>query len=759
MKIDRRCFISLVVGGAVGTTLSPVPWKLMDDVAIWTQNWPWVPDPARGAVSHVASTCALCPGGCGISVRKVADRAVKIDGLKDHPLNRGGLCPLGLSGLQYLYGPARVRSPMKRMGKRGEGKWQKISWKEAIGAVSGRLTELRNAGAPQTVVCIADSDRGTVPNLIDRFLTAYGSPNFIRAASAFDTLEQAVYLTQGQQGTIGIDFENADYIVSFGNGILDGWGAPRHLFQLFGEGRKNKTIIQIEPRLSETGARASRWIPVKPGTEGALALGMAYVIIQQSLYNKDFVENFSFGFEDWGDDQGVVHKGFKTMVLESYAPEEVAKITGVPAGEIVSLAREFAGAEKPLAVFGRGKGVLPGSMDECLAVHSLNALMGNINRKGGIIVVDEIEYPQWPEVKIDETAAIGMQQPRIDEAGTDRFPNTRFLLNRLPGIIQAAKGKSPVQALLVAGGNPLYSIPDTAAAKEAFDKIPFIVSFSPYMDETAAYSDYLLPDHVYLECYRDLPTPAGLPRQLIELCRPAVGPLYDTRHVGDTIIALAKSQGSFVAEAFPWKDYETFLKETFQKDWKKLNRQGYISVVDHTPEPLAFSFGTASGKFEFYPTARNNPSGKDEDALPGYSPVPLEGDMQHFPMVLIPYASTRLAETVGNAPFMTKTLDDTVLKKDTGFVEINPETARKLGLKEGDAALLETPVGKAEVYVHFFNGIMPGVLALPRGLGHTAYSEYLAGKGVNFDSLIRPIEDPSTGLDTAWGIHARLIKA
>ncbi len=759
MKIDRRCFISLVIGGAVGSTLSPVPWKLMDDAAIWTQNWSWVPDPDKGPSSYVTSACTLCPGGCGISVRKVADRAVKIDGQEDHPINQGGLCPLGLSGLQYLYGPARVRTPMKRVGKRGEGQWQEISWKEAVAAVSDRLTELRKAGKPQTVACITDSDRGTVPNLIGRFMTAYGSPNFIRSASVFDTLEQAAYLTQGQQGTIGIDFENADYVISFGNGILEGGGAMLRMFRLSADGHKEKTIVQVEPRLSETGTRASRWVPVKAGTEGALALGMAHVIVRQKLYNADFVDNFSFGFEDWGDAQGAVHKGFKTMVLESFSPDKVAEITGVPAKTIISLAREFAGAEKPLAIFGRGKGALPGSMDECLAIHSLNALVGNINKKGGITVVDEIEYADWPEAKIDETAAKGMQQPRIDQAGTDRFPNTRFLLHRFPGIINAAKGESPVQALLVAGGNPLYAIPDTAATKQAFDKIPFIVSFSPYMDETAAYSDYILPNHVYLERFQDLPTPAGLPYQLIGLSKPVVRPLYDTQHVADTFIALAKAQGGFVADAFPWRNYEKFLKETFKKDWKKLNRKGYVVVADNKPEPLALSFGTASGKFEFYPTTRNNPSGKDEDALPYYSPVPLEGGAQQFPVVLIPYDSMRLAETVGSAPFMTKTLDDTVLKKDTGFVEINPETARKLGLKEGDAAILETVCGKAEVYVHFFDGIMPGLLALPRGLGHTAYSEYLAGKGINFNSLIRPIDDPSTGLDMAWGIRARLGKA
>jgi anaerobic selenocysteine-containing dehydrogenase len=763
MKIDRRNFLTYttaaVLGGAAGSMLTPAPWKLMDDVSIWTQNWPWTPVPETGPVSYKKSICTLCPGGCGINVRFVGNRPVKIEGLKDHPVNKGALCPMGLSGLQYVYGPDRVQSPLKREGKRGEGKWKKITWDEALAAVTEKLSSLRQSEAPQSVACITGPDHGTLPSLIGRFLTVYGSPNLIRQATAQDAGEQAVFLTQGKQGTPGFDIENADFILSFGAGILDGWGSSGRMLRLFGARKASQKIIQIEPRLSDTAARASRWIGINPGTEGALALGLAHVIIKESLYNKNFIEKFTFGFNDWADDAGVTHTGFATMV-DAYTPEKVSEITGIPKALIESLAREFAGSSRPLAINGRGHGMLPGSMDETLAVHSLNALTGNINQIGGVSVVPEPTYAKWPDPGMDATASKGMQEPRLDGAGRDPFPNSRSLLNRLPGLINAAKGDSPIQALLVVDANPMYTLPDTAATRKAFDRIPFIVSFSGYMDETAAYADYILPNHSILERYQDIPTPAGMSHPAISLATPVIDPVYDTKHTGDAFIHMAKTLGGFIGEAFPWDDYAAFLEDTLQDQWDVLKEKGVVEIALDPASSAGFTFNTASAKYEFYPAARANAEKKDIEVLPSYTPASVEGDEKEFNLLFFPYDSIRLSgNAMANAPFMTKIVDDTVLKKQMGIVEINPATAKKLNLREGDTAQLATPRGKASVIVHLYEGIMPGMAAMPRGLGHTAYSEYLAGKGTNVNSLMAPVEDPASGFDMAWGIRARLSRA
>lgn len=759
MKIDRRSFLSLGFGATAGVTLSPLPWKLIDDIAIWTQNWPWTPVPERGEASFINSTCTLCPGGCGITVRKIADRSVKIEGMKSHPVNDGGICLLGLSGLQLLYGyDRRVKGPLKRTGKRGEGKWEKITWEEAVSEVAKRLGELRSKGESHTVSAISGSARGTVPQLLERFLTVYGSPNFFCMPSIQDSYDLTVYLTQGTRDSVGFDVENADFVLSFGSGILEGWGSPVHMFQANSRWREGKgKVVQIEPRLSITAAKADKWIPINPGTDTVLALGLAHVIIRESLYNKEFVNNHTFGFDDWTDDQGVTHKGFKKFVLEEYGPDHVVKLTGLDKSTIISLARKFAGASKPLAICGRGQGrSIPGSLSEFMAVHALNALTGNINRQGGVWALPEVGYVSWPEAEMDAAAANGMQKNRIDGAGSEKYPYSRFLLNRVPDAINSGK-EYPIQALFVTDANPLYSLPGSNAVKEAFDKIPFVVSFSSYMDETAKNADLILPNHVYLERYEDVPLPVGLVKPIIGLVRPVIKPRFETKHLGDVILLMAKALGGSVAKSFPWNSYESCLKETMGDKWAGLVEKGFWTDPNFKAPGWENAFETPSKKFEFVSANFGGSEASDIDKLYGFNPGALEGDAASFPLVLMPYDSMRLAAGfIGDPPFTMKAVEDTVLKNKDILVEVNPETAKSLGISHGRYANLTTPVGTAKVKVHLFDGIMPGLVAIPRGLGHTAYDGYLADKGLNFNEFIGSVEDPVSGFNAAWGIRAKL---
>jgi anaerobic selenocysteine-containing dehydrogenase len=740
MKIGRRGFLSFVIGGAAGTALSPLPWKLMDDTSIWTQMWPWTPVPEDGEASYVNSVCTLCPGRCGIMVRKIGDRAVKIEGIKGYPVNDGGLCLLGLSGLQLLYGPTRIKSPLKRSGKRGRGNWERISWKEAISSIVEKLGELRSKGRPHTVGMISGSDRGTVPRLFERFLTAYGSPNFFRMPSVRDSYELTLHIMQGVQALPGFDFENADFILSFGSGIIDGWGSPVRMM------RANSTwksagvkVIQIEPRLSNTAAKSNKWIPINPGTEAALAMGLAHVIIKESLYDNGFISNNADRFDVW-----------KQLVIDKYSPDSVAAVTGVDAGTIVVLARSFANASKPLAICGRGDGTHPVSLAEGMAVHALNALMGNINKKGGIFAVADPDYIHWPEIEMDATAAVGMQHERLDGAGSRKYSYSRYLLHRLPKAV-LSEAPYPLEALFITGANPLYTLKDTQNTGKAFEKIPLVVSFSSYMDETARHADLILPNHVYLERYEDVPTPVGMIQPVVGLAKPVVEPQFNTRHVGDIIIETAKGLGGNIANAFPWKSYESCLKETLGEKWGTMVEKGFWSGSEMMTQAPATSFDTVSGKFEFVDP--------ETGLKPQFKPISIQGDERLYPLVLIPYDAIRLANGyIGDPPFAVKTVEDIVLKGTDVFVEINPKTARAAGLHEGQYALLSTPVGAGKVRVHLFEGIMPGIVALPRGLGHTAYDDYLAGKGINVNTLIGPVEDPDSGMDAGWGIMAKLSK-
>jgi len=736
MKVDRRSFLSLAIGGAAGTALSPLPWKLIDDSAIWSQNWAWTPVPERGETTYVNSTCTLCPGGCGITVRKVGDRVVKIEGMKGHPVNDGGICTLGAAGVQLLYGPTRVKTPQKKIN----GRWHNISWEAALSEIAENLQDLRTNGLSHSVACICDSDRGTVPELLNRFLTVYGSPNFIRTPSIQDNYELALYLTQGVRATAGFDVPHSDFILSFGSGLIEGWESPVYMFQgksaLIQNGGR---MEQIEPRLSKTAAKSDKWIAVKPGTEGALALGIANVIINEGLNNQDFVENYSSGFAEW-----------KKLVIDGFSPSIVSKITGIDVAVIAALAREFARARRPLAICGRGAGSTPGSLQDFLAVHMLNALVGNINRTGGVVAVAEPDYINWPEAEMDEIASRGMQQTRIDAVGSTENTHARYLLNRLPEVINASQG-SPVQVLFVTSANPVYTMADTRAVVKAFERIPLVVSFSSYMDETAAQADLILPNHIYLERYEDVPYARGFPKPIFGLTQPVIEPLYNTRHTGDVIIQLAKEMGGTVAEAFPWDNYQGCLEETLE-ELASLLEKGFRLDDEFSSSNLTDAFETESSKFEF--------SNSEIKALPPYTPVPAQGDASFYQLLLVPYDSMRLSgDYVGSPPFLVKALEDTILKGNDVLVEVNPATAKKLGLSNGQYAKLSTPTGTGRVIVYFFDGIMPGVVAIPRGLGHTGENKFLAGKGVNYNTLCAAVEDPATGLDAAWGIRAKLTKA
>jgi anaerobic selenocysteine-containing dehydrogenase len=737
MKIDRRSFLSFVIGGAAGTALSPLPWKLIDDSAIWSQNWPWTPVPEKGEATYVNSACTLCPGGCGITVRKIGDRVVKIEGMKGHPVNDGGICELGTAGTQLLYSPTRVKTPLKKVN----GKWRRISWEDALAEIAEKLGQLRSNGLSHSVACISDTDRGTVAELWNRFLRVYGSPNFIRTPSIQDNYEQALYMTQGVRAMPGFDLKNADFILSFGSGLIEGWQSPVYMFRAKSAlVEKNGKMKQVEPRLSKTAAKSSQWLPITPGTEGALALGLCHVIIKERLYHRDFVENYSAGLTDR-----------KRMVFDAYPPELVSKMTGIDAGIITALAREFARARKPIAICGRGKGQVPGGLQEFLAVHMLNALVGNIGQPGGIQAVAEPDYINWPEPEMDEVAAGGFQHARLDGAGGTDYPHARYLLNRLPEVIKSSQ-QSPVQMLFICEANPAYSAQDSQSMIEALEKIPLVVSFSSFMDETAVHADLILPNHIYLERLEDVPAAAGFPRPIISFTWPVIEPLYNTRHVGDVIIQLAKAMGGAVGNAFAWDSYEACLGQTLGDRWDVLVEQGFWENTDFSQGRWADAFETDSSKFEF--------AGSQINALPAYNPVSPPGDESFYPLVLVPYDSMRLASGyIGSPPFLIKALEATILKGNDVLVEVNPATAAKYGLKDGRQTTLSTPRGKAVVKVHVFDGIMPGVIAIARGLGHTAYDKFLAHKGASYNALSAVVEDPATGLDAAWGIRAKLGKA
>jgi len=789
MKLDRRAFVKLIAGGVGGTLLSPLPWKMADDTAIWSQNWFWRPSPERGGATTVNTVCQLCSGGCGIRVQLIErSRAVRIEGNPTHPINQGGICPLGAAGLQYVYGPSRIETPLKQTGKRGDPTTLKpIRWDEATEILATKLRSMRRKA--RGLVCVSGKSSGTIAELFTRFLHAYGSPNSLQMPDVADSESLGLLFSQGHSGPLGYDLENAKMIISFGSSYLEGWGTPARMLAAYGrwkgqrEGNKVR-IVQVETRGSLSASKADDWVAVAPGTEAALALGLAQVIVSEGRYSRTFVNRHTFGFEE-----------FRRLLSRNYTPEKVAAITEVPEEKIVALAREFAQSKPAVALSGRGQGRMQGSTYNFLAIQSLNGLVGSLHQPGGATKTPHVPLAAWPDVILDAVSLQGIKEPRLDGANGVQFPmSTQRFHNFVKNVNE--ENLYPVQMLWVNEANPAHDLADVKPFLQALNKIETVVSFSPFMDETTQLADLVLPGPTYLERYEDVPTPPGLQYAVFGLSQPVVKPRFETRHPGDVLIELARSLGGGVEASFPWSDYETALQErvkglaradsgvvadepgaepwktglgqklahnydSFDDLWDKLTEYSCWYDTSQATPSWNSVFNTPSGKFEFYSQKMRQIGirGDDLTYLPHYEEVEPAGDPEDYPLILMPYEILILTNGPrANSPFLTKLLFDFQLKGDHSFVEINPKTAAGLGLQEGDRIALQTERGSLEVLVHLTEAARPEVIFIPRGLGHEGFDSYIKGKGVNANEILVVRQNPVTGLATLWGTRAKISK-
>jgi anaerobic selenocysteine-containing dehydrogenase len=408
-------------------------------------------------------------------------------------------------------------------------------------------------------------------------------------------------------------------------------------------------------------------------------------------------------------------------VTREYTPAKVEAITGVKAADIEALAMAFAKAKTPVAVPGRGRGDHGQSLREFAAVQTLNALAGRLNKEGGAFVMAKNGYLSFPEASMDADAERG--------AGKEKLAGS---VNEL---VETLSGAGKLNALFVYNANPCYTLRDPKKVKAALGNAGFIVSFSSFMDETAMASDVILPASTFLERLEDVPSGAGLAKSVVGLARPMVKPIFNTKHPGDALILLAQAMGGTIAESFEWETYDECLETVAEGIWDGLSEEGYAVLAEGAP------FGSPATDFRFLAA---NPKA-----------IPAQGEGE---MTLVPIDNMRLAgAATASSPFAVKTVSDKVLAGKESVVEINPASAG--GLKDCGDAVLKTAMGSVRVKVNFNEGIMPGVIGMAKGLGHTFDNPYVGGKGVNVNDLIGPAIEPGSGLDAAFGIKATLSKA
>lgn len=738
MSLRRRDFLKIVGGLSFGL---PLYNCALDKISDSVSRNAWTP----GIEDWVPTVCRACQGGCGLLVRKIDDRAVKIEGNPFHPLNRGRVCSKGQAGLQLLYSPNRITAPLKKVGDRDSGNLQAVDWDEAIDIVANKLKALRESEKSHTVALLKNFNSNTSNDLIARFLTVYGSPNHIQH-DEWSSVKDAYYTTQGINDVMAVDFEKTNYVLSFGADFLTNWSTSMENQRIYGIRRANRDIkiIQIEPRFSLCASKADKWIPIHPGTEGLLALGIASVILKEGLHNRTYIERLTTHFEDWLDDDAKRKAGFKNSLLKEIRLDQVSDITDVPLKTIIDIAKEFSTLRPAVAVADYNFSYHPKGLSALLAIHSLNALVGSIDIPGGLLRQRRAPLGEMPRVSLDKTAEKGLSFKRIDKPR-----ELRKSASDAPGMkefIDNVIEKNPyeINFLFLLDNPSNFSTSFRAKMEETFKRIPFIVSFSAFLDESSDFADIILPDTTYFEKWQETHISPLSKVPVVGVGRPAVPPLHQSRPFEDVFLALAKKMGPLFDQNFPWKSFEelifyrleglfharrgivfdslpeeTQLRILEERGWwvpkydtlddfmKDLTEKGgWQDPVYHFNE-RSYLYQTPSQKFEFPALDQVGTYFDGPDSF---------GNEEKYPFLLHFYDLPFTSEDNGaNQPWYQENLGFRFDFKWKAWVEINPETARKLNIHDKELVWVESSYGKIQAVAKIFRGIMPDVLGIPVG--------------------------------------------
>ncbi|MCK4306371.1 MAG: molybdopterin-dependent oxidoreductase, partial [Candidatus Eisenbacteria sp.] len=496
--VNRRDFLKFLGGGVVGTTLSPLPWKLLDDAAIWTQNWSWLPRLPRGEISVHYTHCTLCPAGCGLRVRCVGDEAFGLSGVRGHPISCGHLCPLGLAGHHLRYHPARLTSPQMRAGKGGPAA---LSRNEAVTQIAAWLAEARATGG-EGAVAVLDARPGRELSLLyRRFLAALGCGAYLVGPSQEASTTVLGEMLTEPYGPLGIDLEGVQTLLSFGAPVLDGWGAPGRIAHLipgamtrapggvFQSRDHHPLLIQIETRPSRTALRADQWLRIKPGTEAALALSLGHVIVAERLYSEQFIAEKAI---DFSADGGPSYR----RLISHFTPERTAVITGLPPDMIRETARRFAEDRPAIAIPGVDPGGGSLGYEEELAIWGLNLLVGNLGQKGGFLP------------RALEPAARQSDRP----GGIEGLP-----LAPCRDVSQVPDRS--IHLLIVDGPGSGCALP-WAVVERKLAVGARVVNLSPFRAGSALRADLILPAPASMERLEDVPAPFDSPVSSLGLSVP-----------------------------------------------------------------------------------------------------------------------------------------------------------------------------------------------------------------------------------------------
>jgi len=676
-KISRRDFLKLAGVGAAATAVltgcGPAsryvvrePYTAMPE---YTYN---------GQSTYYATTCRECPAGCGIIVRTMQGRAIKIEGNPNHPVNRGKTCARGQTALQGLYNPDRMQGPV-RQAARGSRNFEALDWETAIGVIQDAL----KTNKPDEIAFLLGLTSDHLFDLVTDLVVQLGALPPLRygVLGMFEgraALSKASTNLFGAPGLPYFDLGEADVTFSFGANFLETWLSPLAYTRGFAAMRQGHPgrrgyLVQFEPRMSQTAAVADEWIAVKPGAEGLVAHALGKLVAE-------------------------LRGGALPPAYTSVDIAAAVRASGIKEEELHRLAGIFAKAARPLAIPGGAALGQTNGVETAEAVLTLNALIGNLGQPGGVFL----------------TSALPVH------AGT-RPAST---LSDVSALVERMKA-GRVKALFVHGVNPLFELPPALGFADALENIPLVLSFASFPDETAMQADYIFPEHTSLESWGYQKIIAGSDTLAISGSQPVVVPYYNTRSTADVLLAAVQAIGGRLAAALPFKDEVEYLQNAILG---LIKQNGFYTA----PEIKAF-WAQWQQYGGWWKPERELDTPPADRALSRPLSVPYaeyagESDDLH----LLPYASPLLGDGNGaNRPWLQETPDPMTTVMWGSWVEIHPDTADELGLHDDDVVVIASPVGAMEAVVYRYPAIRPDTIAIPFGQGHTALGRYAAGRGVN----------------------------
>ncbi|MEM0314169.1 MAG: molybdopterin-dependent oxidoreductase [Candidatus Bathyarchaeia archaeon] len=641
----------------------------------------------------VKTDCAMCYHSCGLNVYVKDGKIVRVEGMPEHPLNQGEICPRAEAIPSFVYAPDRLKYPMEKT----ENGWRRITWDEALNKIAAKLTEMKEKYGPEALAVFCGSvgvENLELSTFAHEFLAAYGSPNYISVESiCFRARILARMITFGMYPVE--EPEKARCVVLWGhNPDSSNMPLAKYLYKAVED--KNFKLIVIDPRRIPLAKRGLH-LQVKPGTDLYLALATLNVIINEGLYDEEFVNKWTTGFENLREH------------VKKYPPEKAEEICGVPASDVKKFARIYA-STKPACIV-QGINTLDQTVNgiqNSRALAILQTITGNIQVPGGWTRVPRLRFG----IKL---SLIGKPM------GADEYPLFYQIWGRTSAFGQAMlfpemaiTGKPyPIKALIVTGGNPALTMPESKKFREALEKLDLLVVMDLFMTETAELAHFVLPACSFLEktgIAYDYGVCHGIPYVLLR--KKAIEPVGESWPEWKFWTELGRRMG--YQDKFPWNSDDDVVKY-------QLEGTG-ITLEDLKAKPSGFiftakeygvkGFGTPSGKVEIYSKTLEE-YGYDPLPTPRDSPYGIFGEAEiskDYPLILT--TGARLIEYTHS---QMRNIPQLRAREPDPIAEIHPSTAAEYGIADGETVIVETRKGSIKIKVKCSGDILPSVVSIPHG--------------------------------------------